>query len=182
MQKKYLPIILAALFVAVAGYLVLKQPAEQEKENTKASVNQNKEQPKEKPSQPEFNGEIGERVELENGQVVLAEESFEETTANFYNVELSNSKMVYFFVVRDKQGIFRAAANACQVCFDSRGGFRQQGDSMVCNTCGNKYPLAKIATEKGGCNPGPINPNLEVLDGKVIVEEKDLEEVAYFFN
>ncbi|NIQ15684.1 MAG: DUF2318 domain-containing protein, partial [Candidatus Dadabacteria bacterium] len=101
--------------------------------------------------------------------------------AHYYNTELSSGKIIYFFVVKDKDGIYRAAANACQVCFDARMGFDQEGDFMVCNTCGNKYPLEKIATEKGGCNPGPINPDLEVKDGQIIIEESDLEEVAEFF-
>lgn len=134
-----------------------------------------------KPSKSKFNGNEGEDISLIGDEVQIAESEFEGVTANFYNTELSNGKMVYYFVVRDKGGTFRAAANACQVCFDERKGFHQEGDYMVCNTCGSKYPLNKIATEKGGCNPGPINPNLEVANGNVIIEETDLKEVEFFF-
>ncbi|MBL7156366.1 MAG: DUF2318 domain-containing protein [Candidatus Pacebacteria bacterium] len=181
MFKKYLPVIVV-VFIALGGaYIMFNKSADEIGDNSKASINQSAESQNEKTTQVKFSGEQGKKVELENGKVILAEESFENTEANFYNTKLSNGKTVYYFVVRDKQGIFRAAANACQVCFDSRTGFRQQGDYMVCNTCGNKYPLEKIATEKGGCNPGPINPNLEVANGKVMIQEKDLQEVAYFF-
>lgn len=132
-------------------------------------------------SNVEFIGENGKKVSLVNGQIKLDSKIFTDSLARYYNTELPDGKIVYFFVVKDKNGIYRAAANACQVCFDARMGFRQEGDFMVCNTCGNKYPLTKIATEKGGCNPGPINPNLEAKDGKVIIEQSDIEQVVDFF-
>ena len=127
-----------------------------------------------------FNGEKGDQISLANGQVVLAASTFEDGEAHFYNTEL-NGKTIYFFLVKDKDGVYRAAANACQVCFDSALGFHQEGNYMVCNTCGNQYPLEKIATEKGGCNPGPINPNLKVVDGKIAIRQAELEQVAEFF-
>lgn len=127
-----------------------------------------------------FNGEKGETKVIKNNQIVLEDRIFNDGLAHFYNTELGD-KTVYFFIVKDENGIYRAAANACQVCFDSRTGFRQEGDFMVCNTCGNKYPLNKIATEKGGCNPAPINPNLKVEDNLVILEQADLEQVSELF-
>ena len=132
-------------------------------------------------SNPKFIGKEGEAVSLADEQIILDSEVFADGLAHHYNTELPSGKIIYFFVLKDKNGIYRAAANACQVCFDAMMGFRQEGDFMVCNTCGNKYPLRKIATEKGGCNPGPINPNLEVEDNKVIVEQSDLEQVVEFF-
>ncbi|MBL7141923.1 DUF2318 domain-containing protein [Patescibacteria group bacterium] len=129
----------------------------------------------------EFFGENGENVSLINGQVSLTANTLDDNLAHYYNTKLPSGKTVYFFVVKDKNGVYRAAANACQVCFDSRMGFRQQGDFMVCNTCGNKYPLGKIATEKGGCNPGPINPDLKVKNGKLTIKQAELEEVAELF-
>lgn len=174
-------VVFCALIVGV--YFLAKQPGQDVEKPSQASVTQNssKKSVKQKPSQPRFNGEKGEQVTLTDGKIELKTETFEGNEANFYNVELKSGKIVYFFVVRDKKGSYRAAANACQVCFDERKGFHQEGDYMVCNTCRSKYPLSKIATEKGGCNPGPINPNLEVQGNKIIIEEDDLEEVAFFF-
>jgi len=134
-----------------------------------------------KPSQNTFSGEKGDSISLTENKVQIPESEFEGINANFYNTKLSSGTTVYYFVVRDAEGIFRAAANACQVCFDDKKGFHQEGDYMVCNTCRRKYPLSKIATEKGGCNPGPINPSLEVVNGNVIINEADLNEVIFFF-
>ncbi|MFH1385459.1 MAG: DUF2318 domain-containing protein, partial [Patescibacteria group bacterium] len=106
---------------------------------------------------------------------------FGDNQARFYNVIMPNGKTIYFFVVKDKNGIYRAAANACAVCFKTYTGFRQEGDEIVCNNCGNRYPIEKIATEKGGCNPGPINSNLEVKNGQIIIEQADIEQVADLF-
>jgi len=135
-----------------------------------------------------FAGEKGEKVVLENGEIKLDALIFNDNKTRFYNVKMPalpaggpDGKTIYFFVVKDKNGIYRAAANACQVCFKTYKGFRQEGDEIVCNNCGNRYPIEKIATEKGGCNPGPISPNLEVKNGKIIIKQADLEQVSELF-
>jgi hypothetical protein len=129
----------------------------------------------------EFNGETGEAVLLGNGEIKLTASIFSDNQARFYNVKMPDNKVIYFFVVKDKNGIYHAAANACQVCFSVRKGFHQEGNEIVCDNCGNRYPLEKIATEKGGCNPAPINPNLTVKDGKLTIKQAELQEVAGFF-
>ncbi len=128
-----------------------------------------------------YGGTKGERVVLENGEVKIDTSVFDDSKARFYNIEVSSGKTVYFFIVKDKNGILRAAANECQVCFAAKRGFRQEGDEMVCNNCGNRYPIEKIATEKGGCNPAPINPNLKIVDGGIVIEEEKLDEVSALF-
>lgn len=128
-----------------------------------------------------FKGEQGALVVLTDGQLILGAEALDDGFVRYYNTKLSSGKIVYFFVIKDKAGIYRAAANACQVCFDARMGFSQEGDFMVCNTCGNKYSLEKIATEKGGCNPGPINPNLKVKNGKITINQSELEQITDLF-
>lgn len=131
--------------------------------------------------QIEFIGEKGTKVNLENGEVRLEASIFNDNKARFYNIAMPNGKIIYFFVVKDKNEVFRAAANACQVCFTTGKGFHQEGNEIVCNNCGNRYPIEKIATEKGGCNPGPINPNLKVSNGQVIITQADLEQVSDLF-
>lgn len=128
-----------------------------------------------------FNGEEGETVNATDDAIELALNQFQDSTAQYYNTTLDSGKTVYFFVVMDANGVYRAAANACQVCHDSMLGFRQEGNFMICNTCGNKYPLEKIATEKGGCNPIPINPALETTAESVYVQISDIEQISEFF-
>ena len=177
MLKKYFPIITIAVGLIIAGVILF---------NSKSipSKNESAKLPKDKAEKvvDEFVGEKGDKIELVDGKAEVDAEIFDDGLARYYNVNLSNGDIIYFFVVKDKNGIYRAAANACQVCFGSKAGFRQEGEYMICNTCGNAYPLEKIATEKGGCNPGPINPNLKVEGGKITITESELEEVSGFFN
>jgi uncharacterized membrane protein len=138
-------------------------------------------QPKvyEAPEQP-YTGLRGQALVFTDGQAMIDTKVFDDGKAHYYNTEISN-KTVYFFVVKDKNGVYRAAGNACQVCSDARQGFVQVGDFMQCNTCGNKYPLDKIATEKGGCNPVPVNPNLQEQNGKLIINQSELKVLNSFF-
>ncbi len=128
-----------------------------------------------------FVGDKGENVILEKGELKLNPSIFNDNQARFFNVKMPDGKVIYFFVVKDKNGIYRAAANACAVCFKTYKGFRQEGDEIVCNNCGNRYPIEKIATEKGGCNPGPINPNLSIQGGQIIIKQADIEQVTDLF-
>ena len=130
----------------------------------------------------QFFGKNGEETKLIDETLILEASIFDDNLVHYYHAKLSSGKIVYFFVVKDSGGVYRAAANACQVCFGDRMGFSQQGNFMVCNACQNKYPLEKIATEKGGCNPGPINPNLVVERGRIVIKESELEEVVDLFS
>lgn len=150
------------------------------KEENQLSQNENQEQSQIQ-TEVAFLGEKGENLVLENGEIKLDSLIFNDNQARFYNVEMPNGKTIYFFVVKDKNGIYRAAANACAICFKTYKGFRQEGNEIVCNNCGNRYPIEKIATEKGGCNPGPINPNLEIKNGEIVIKEADLKQVLDLF-
>lgn len=128
-----------------------------------------------------FLGEKGENLSFSNGEARLSASIFNDNQAHFYNAKTASGKTIYFFAVKDSNGIYRAAANACAVCFKTYKGFHQEGNEIVCNNCGNRYPIEKIATEKGGCNPGPINPDLAFENGEIIIKQADLEKVSNLF-
>ncbi len=194
-MKKSL-LIVPIIFILAAGFLLgnkyLKPEikdipsSELQANQSQASQLQNNQTPNNQPPAnnflvKEFNGKKGEAVLLENGEIKLTAVIFSDNQARFYNIKMPDERVIYFFVVKDKNGIYRAAANACQVCFSARKGFHQEGNEIVCDNCGNRYPIEKIATEKGGCNPAPINPNLTVKDGKLTIRQADLEQVLEFF-
>lgn len=168
-KMKKLSLIILVVVILVIGFLL---------------INKSKPAPKSSSfSYPkfEFIGNKGENVVLADGEIKIDVSIFNNNQARFYNVQMPDRKTIYFFALKDRQGIYRAAANGCQVCFATGKGFHQEGDEIVCNNCGNRYPIEKIATEKGGCNPGPINPNLEVRDGNIIIKQTDLEQVVNLF-
>jgi uncharacterized membrane protein len=73
----------------------------------------------------------------------------------------SEGRQVHFFALKSRDGAYRAALDACDVCFKSNRGYRQEGDLMVCNNCGQTFPSNRIGEIKGGCNPHPLARKVE---------------------
>jgi len=86
----------------------------------------------------------------------------------FLESELEGSR-VYFFAMRSSDGVYRAAYDACDVCFRANRGYRQEGDLMVCNKCDQAFPSVKVNEVKGGCNPAPL---ARMVDGQSLVIRK----------
>lgn len=90
-------------------------------------------------------------------------------TAKFYEYD-TGGKTIRFFAVKASDGTVKTGFDACDVCYDSGKGYRQEGDYMVCNNCGNRYPISGLGTENknpGGCWPGYL-PSTVVGDNLVI--------------
>ncbi|MDD4251279.1 MAG: DUF2318 domain-containing protein [Candidatus ainarchaeum sp.] len=95
--------------------------------------------------------------------------------ARFYEYEYHGTKIL-FFVVKASDGSIKTAFDACDVCFSEHKGYRQEGNDMVCNNCGNKYSidgLGKQTKGGGGCWPGYL-PN-KVIGNEIVISKKDLE-------
>ena len=101
--------------------------------------------------------------------------------AKYYSID-ANGVDVRFFALRGNDGKVRVAMDACDVCYDAKKGYRQDGDDMVCNNCGNRYPTSGIGTEnlKGGCWPSYVPMDIE--DGKVVIKASDLRAKRYMFD
>ncbi len=107
--------------------------------------------------------------------------AFADRKAHFFSANLPNGKSINFFALQSSDGVIRAAIDACDVCYSARKGYYQDGDVMVCNNCGQRFPSAKINEVKGGCNPAPINANLQIKDGQLIIKEAELAAIARYF-
>jgi uncharacterized membrane protein len=68
---------------------------------------------------------------------------------------------LFYFALKSSDGVYRAAFDACDVCFRANRGYRQEGGLMVCNQCGQTFPSVKINEVKGGCNPAPVARKVE---------------------
>jgi uncharacterized membrane protein len=59
--------------------------------------------------------------------------------------------------VKAPDGSIRTAFNTCEVCYDSgRGYYKQEGDVLVCQNCGNRFQTGQVEVQSRGCNPWPI--------------------------
>jgi uncharacterized membrane protein len=104
------------------------------------------------------------------------------STAQFFEEEIDGVK-IKFFAIKDENGEVKTAFDACDVCFNSRKGYTQDGDYMVCNNCGNRYHVSGLGTEnkfRGGCWPSYL-PS-EQKDDELIIKISDLAEGKYKFN
>ncbi len=78
------------------------------------------------------------------------------SAATFIPYQSGGTKME-IIAVRADDGTVRTSLNTCQVCWDSgRGYYKQQGNELVCQNCGNRFNINSIEKIKNGCNPVPI--------------------------
>jgi uncharacterized membrane protein len=87
---------------------------------------------------------------------------------------------IKYFILKSSDGIIRAAYDACDVCWRAGKGYYQEGDNMVCRNCGRRFASVLVNEVKGGCNPAPLQRQVE--NGKVIIQVKDILEGKQFFN
>jgi len=101
------------------------------------------------------------------GNVTVPVGTFDDGKAHFFSWKAPSGKTIRFFILKSSDGVVRAAFDACDVCFASKKGYRQEGDNMVCNNCGQVFASIKINEVKGGCNPSPLERTVE--NGQVVI-------------
>ncbi len=98
--------------------------------------------------------------------------------AHFYSYSVQGAR-VRFFVIRTSDGVVRAALDACDICYLAGKGYRQEGDEMVCNNCGRRFPTRLIGEVYGGCNPVPLRARVEA--DTVVISVQDLAAGVRYF-
>jgi len=113
-----------------------------------------------------------------DGEVRLPLDTFDDYKAHYYTY-MHQGRPIEFFVLKSKDGTVRAAFNACDVCYLSKKGYTQDGDYVICNNCGQRFPANEINDVHGGCNPSPLG---RVVAGNtlVILVEDIIEGLRYF--
>ena len=101
--------------------------------------------------------------------------------ATYYSYDADGVE-VRFFALLGSDGKVRVAFDACDVCYENKRGYRQDGSDMVCNNCGNAYSSDGIGTKnlEGGCWPSYL-PR-EIDDGNVLISASDLKAKRYMFD
>jgi uncharacterized membrane protein len=117
-------------------------------------------------------------VAAEGGAVTIPVTQVNDGKAHYFSYR-SGEANVNFFVLKSQDGVIRAAFDACDVCYHAKKGYRQEGDSMVCNNCNMKFSSDLINEVKGGCNPAPIQRS--VVEGKIVIAAADLAQGAKYF-
>jgi uncharacterized membrane protein len=102
------------------------------------------------------------------------------SNAKFYSYG-SNGVEIRYFAVKGPDGNAHVAFVACDVCYDAKKGYRQNGDVMQCINCGNEYPIKSLGTENtaGGCWPSYLPIKIDGDD--VIINISDLDDKRWMF-
>lgn len=114
---------------------------------------------------------------VKNADIVIPIEEISEKV-NFYPAEINSTKLEVL-AVKAPDGTIRTAFNTCQICYDSgRGYYKQDGDKLVCQNCGNRFAMESVEIMSGGCNPVPIFEENKITDETNITIPLDLLEKA----
>lgn len=117
-------------------------------------------------------------VRAENGKVSIAVSDVSDGQAHYFKYK-AGDQPVSFFVLKSSDGVFRAALDACDVCFRALKGYRQEGDFMVCNNCNQRFESTMINVVNGGCNPAPLTRI--VAGDQIVLHEKELIDGRRYF-
>lgn len=124
-----------------------------------------------------------ETVKIEEGGSLNISTKDLSEKAKFYSVEVDGTEME-IIAVKDSDGTIRTAFNTCQVCYDSgKGYYKQEGDELVCQNCGNKFTMDQVGTVAGGCNPWPIlEENETITNDEVQISYDFLKDATSIFS
>ena len=95
-----------------------------------------------------------------------------DASLHFYSADV-NGSVIRFIVIHKPNGDYATALDACQICGAS--GYRQEGQSIICRTCGAAIYIPSIG-ESGGCNPIAVKSHVE--GGAVVVDLSAIGDAA----
>ncbi len=115
-----------------------------------------------------------------NGTFEFAIAQFGDGKVRHFEYKHAPNQAVRFFIVRSSDGAFRAAFDACEVCYRAKKGYVQDGNNLICINCGLKFRTDRINQATGGCNPVPLK--ITVQNDKILVNQTDVISGLRFFK
>ena len=112
-------------------------------------------------------------------QVVILIADLQDGKAKFFDYTTAGKAQMRFFAIRSSDGVYRAALDACDVCYREKKGYTQDGDDMVCKKCGQRFHSSLVNDITGGCNPVAIARS--VVGDKLVIKTSELESRKAFF-
>jgi hypothetical protein len=112
----------------------------------------------------------GDVQEIKSGENLVIPVGDITETATFYPIKVDGTTMEVL-AVKAPDGTVRTAFNTCEVCYDSgRGYYKQEGNVLVCQNCGNRFRTSQVEVQSRGCNPWPIfQENKTVTDESITI-------------
>ena len=124
---------------------------------------------------------INDSTVVTTGGQILIPTSEIETTAKFYSYD-SNGIEINYFIVKGDDEVIHAAFDACDVCYDAKQGYRQDGDVMTCLNCGLTFPIEELGESNTGGGCWPSHLSIKIEGDNIIIENSDLENKRHMFE
>ncbi len=105
---------------------------------------------------------------------------FADGKARFFSYSAPGGITIKYFIIKSSDGVIRAAFDACDVCWPSGKGYKQDGDFMVCQNCGKRFASKLVNEVKGGCNPAPLTRTIQGVH--LVIKTKDILTGRNYFN
>ena len=99
--------------------------------------------------------------------------------AKFFEASLPNNTTARFFVIKTSDGVYRAALDACEVCYGAGKGYYQDGDQMVCRKCGRHFSVNTVNNGTTGCHPIGLTRTVDGSD--LLIKTSELESGSHYF-
>ncbi|HLG16188.1 MAG TPA: DUF2318 domain-containing protein [Blastocatellia bacterium] len=115
----------------------------------------------------------------QSGDILIPISDVSSGRAKFFDYTASDGRSMRFFVVKSSDGVYRAALDACDVCYAAKLGYYQDGDGMVCKKCGLRFATSLVNEVSGGCNPVGLPRTVE--GDHLIIKATELESRKAFF-
>ena len=123
-------------------------------------------------------GRAMEDVAARDGNIIIDISTLSKMSSRHYRYQ-EGGQVIKFFVVRDGQGVVRAALDACRVCWKAGRGYTLADGAMTCRQCGQIFPLNRIGLATGGCDPLSFRFKTE-NDALIISTQELLRGMNYF--
>jgi hypothetical protein len=178
-NRKWIIALLAVAIMAAGGFIIWKISNDKPEATTVKSSAEPHNPASANASSASSNAGATQSVAQSQDQVVRIPLADLSDKAKFFEFPASDGRTVRFFAVRSADGIYRAALDACDVCYHAKKGYKQEGDKMICKNCGLSFEVAKVGSGVGGCHPIGIANRVE--GNQLVINAKELENrVGYF--
>ncbi len=127
---------------------------------------------------PSWGGSKIKTITAQDGNILIPVKDISDGKAHFFKVEAADGVMVTFFTLKSRDGVIRAAIDACDVCYRAGKGYVQSGDYMICENCGQRFASDRINVIKGGCNPAPLDR--EVKGDNLVIAMADINKNSWY--
>jgi uncharacterized membrane protein len=119
-------------------------------------------------------------ADAKTDEVRVPLKDLESGKAIFLEPKLRSGNTVRFFVVKAADNTYRAALDACEVCFHAKKGYQQKGADMICRNCGRSFAIADIGPHnEDGCHPIALT---RIVEGDhLVVKMSELEKGSSYF-